>query len=224
MRFVLFIALACALPVRADDTPTMEEKAAIDAINRLGGTGSIDSKLPADARVVAKFEAATDVMLASLKKYPHIGGIDVFDATHFGEKGLTALKDLPGLRKLVLGKAALTPNGLAAIGQYKELRHLGLVNCGVTDASLAGLKKLTRLDHLSISDNPKITDKGMLTVKEFSRLQVLYLGNTSVGDKGLMELKGLDGLRTLSVVGTKITPDAAEKFADDMPNLRTVRR
>jgi hypothetical protein len=64
----------------------------------------------------------------------------------------------------------------------------------------------------------------MQTVKGFERLQVLYLANTSIGDAGLAELKVLDGLRTLNVGNTKVTAEAADKFADDMPNLRTVRR
>ena len=64
----------------------------------------------------------------------------------------------------------------------------------------------------------------MQTVKRFERLQALYLANTSLTDKGLRELKGLDGLRTLNVANSKITADAAEKFVDEMPNLRGIRR
>jgi hypothetical protein len=37
-------------------------------------------------------------------------------------------------------------------------------------------------------------------------------------------LKPLEGLRSLNVALTKVTPDAAMKFADEMPNLRVVRR
>jgi hypothetical protein len=64
----------------------------------------------------------------------------------------------------------------------------------------------------------------MATVKTLERLQALYLGKTGITDKSLPELKGLDGLKQLNVVGTKVTGDAAEKFADEMPNLRGVRR
>jgi Leucine-rich repeat (LRR) protein len=180
--------------------------------------------LSADGRVLAKFEAVSNATLSSLKKFPQIGGIDALDASQCTAKGFANLKELPNLQKLVLGKSFLTPEGVAAIGQCKELKHLGLVNAGLSDAELESLKKLTLLEHLTLSGNPKITDKGMQTVKEFDRLKVLYLGNTSISDEGLMELKKLDGLRTLNVSGTKVTQDAAEKFVDQMPNLRTVRR
>jgi hypothetical protein len=111
-----------------------------------------------------------------------------------------------------------------AIGQCLELRHLGLADAGLTDVELAGLKKLTRLEHLALSNNPKITDKGMQTVKGCERLRALYLASTALTDKGLAELKVLDGLRTLNVVNTRVTADAAEKFVDEMPNLRGIRR
>jgi hypothetical protein len=212
----------CALFATAADTPSAAETAAMNAIDKLGGKADIDAKLAAEARVTARFEAITDSTLAALKKYPQIGAIETFDATRSTDKDFTAIKDLPNLRKLVLHKGALSPASANAIGQFKELRYLALVDCNVTDAELVSLKKLTLLEHLTLSENPKITDKGMAAVKGFERLQVLYLSKTSITDKGLAELKPLDGLRTLSVMGTKVTAEAAEKFPDEMPNLRKV--
>jgi hypothetical protein len=224
MRIALLIVLASTTTAFAADTPTAEEKAAMDFVAKSGGKATLDPRLSAEARVSAKFEAVSDGLLTSLKKYPQIGGLDALDATNCTKKGFTALKDLPNLRKLVVGKTYLSPEGAIAIGQCTELRHLAIVNGMVTDAELESLKQLKMLEHLALSGNPKITDKGMQTVKEFDRLKVLYLGNTSITDDGLKELKGLDGLRTLAVGATKVTQDAAEKFADAMPNLRTVRR
>lgn len=208
----------------ADTTPTADEQKAIALVAKAGGKAEIDPKLPSAARVSAKFESAADAVLLGLKKAPQIGALDVFDATRCTEKGFAALHDLPNLRRLTLGKSAMTLGRARAIGQCKELRRLYLAECGLTDAQLATLKPLTLLALLDISGNPQVTDKGMATVKALERLQALFLGKTGITDKGLMELKGLDGLRQLNVVGTKVTGDAAEKFADEMPNLRAVRR
>jgi hypothetical protein len=216
--------IASTLTRAAEPAPTNDEKKAIDLVVKAGGKAAIDPKLPAPARVSAKFESATDGVLAGLKKTPAIGALDVFDATRVTDKGFSALKDLPNLRKLTLGKSEMSPARVTAIGQSKELRVLFLAGSGLTDAELTGLKNLTLLESLDISDNPQVTDKGMATVKTLERLQMLYLGKTGLTDNGLMELKGLDGLRSLNVVGTKVTGDAAEKFADEMPNLRGVRR
>jgi hypothetical protein len=232
VRFSLSGIFACGLTLglfalgakSADQTPTDGEKKAIDLVAKSGGKAEIDPKLPAVARVSAKFESATDGVLISLKKAPSIGALDVFDATQCTEKGFVALKELPNLRKLTFGKSEMKPARVNAIGQCKELRLLYLAGSGLTDAGLASLKNLTLLETLDISDNAQVTDRGMATVKTFERLQVLYLGKTSISDKGLMELKGLDGLRSLNVVGTKVTGEAADQFADEMPNLRSVRR
>ncbi|MBA4188213.1 MAG: hypothetical protein C0467_09380 [Planctomycetaceae bacterium] len=222
MRIVaLLLLLVCTASTTAQNT-TAGEKAVMTEIVRLGGKADIDTTLFFEARVVVEFETANDALLAALKKHPEIGGIKVADATKCTDKGLAALKDLPNLRKIVFGKATLTPTGASTIGQCKELRYLGLVGCGVTDAEFTGMKGLTMLEHLALSENPQITDKSMATVKGFERLRVLYLNKTGITDKGLAELKGLDGLRTLSVKATKVTSDAADKFIDQMPNLRTI--
>lgn len=226
MRLAAFALFLLALTATARPTadPTTEEQKVIAAVVKLGGKAEIDPKLHAEARVVARFETATDKLLDTLKKQPLVGAVEIFDATKCTAKGFTALKSLPQLRKFVVGKANLNMAAITALGQCKELRYLALVQCGLTDLELAGLMNLTLLEHLSLSNNPKITDKGMAVVKTLDRLQALYLSNTSITDQGLAELKVLDGLRSLNVTNTKVTADAADRFTDDMPNLRVVRR
>ncbi|MBN9122835.1 MAG: hypothetical protein J0I06_27470 [Planctomycetes bacterium] len=229
MRFTLagMFALSlttAALAQPADKAPTADEKKAIDLVTKAGGKAEIDPRLPPEARVSAKFEAATDGTLGALKKAPRIGALDVFDATRCSATGFTALQQLPHLRKLTLGRSVISGPGANAIAQCKELRVLYLAGAGLNDTELAALKKLVLLESLDISDNPQVTDAGMASVQALERLQVLNLSKTGITDKGLAELKSLDGLRSLQVVGTKVTADAAEKFADEMPNLRTVRR
>jgi hypothetical protein len=165
MRYALLLIFAPFLHATAQDTRTLAESAAIDAITQLGGKADTDTRLAKEARVVAKFEAPTDIVLANLKKYPQIGAVEIFDGTKCTERGLAVVKSLPHLHKVVIEKAALSANSLAAIGACKELRHLALVNSGVSDTELARLKDLSRLEHLALSENPKVTDTGMATVK-----------------------------------------------------------
>ena len=118
----------------------------------------------------------------------------------------------------------MTDKELAAIVGCKDLRELVIPESTVTDAGLAEIEKLPRLVALDLSDAVKVTDKGMAHIIKLERLEVLHLNKTSITDKGLLELKPLEGLRSLSVGGTKVTQAAAEKFPDEMPNLRVVRR
>lgn len=221
---MLLLGTATALAARAaDDTPTDAEQQAMTAAKLLQGKAAIDPDLHPDARVSVKFETLSDAPLVTLAKYPQVGSIQALDGTKCTEKGLAALKGLPHLRRLVLNKSGVTDKELAAIAECKQLRALVIPESTVTDAGLAVLPKLPRLQGLDLSDNPKISDKGMAHVKTLERLEVLYLNKTSITDKGLFELKPLEGLRSLSVGGSKVTAAAAEKFPEEMPNLRVVR-
>jgi hypothetical protein len=224
---LLALGLTAAAPpatAQPDPKPTPAEQKTIDLVTKTGGKAEIDPKLPAEARVAAAFETATDATLLNLKKAPQVGSLSVADAAKCTDRGFAALKDLPHLRKLVVGKSRMSGPVTGALGQCKQLRTLYLGDAGLSDQELIGLKKLTLLESLDISGNPQITDKGMVHLKALERLQALYLANTSITDKAFAELKSLDGLCALNVVGTKVTGDAADRFADDMPNLRTVRR
>jgi len=227
VRRALFGWLAIALiagfaRLPADDAS--EEEDAIRAATRWKGKARIDEKLPAAARVAVKFESLNDAALAALAKQPRIGSIQAFDGTRCTVKGLTTLQALPNLQRLVLNKSGVTDKGLAAIAGCKELRELTIPVSTITDGGLAALTKLMRLEALDLSDDAKITDKGMAQIQLLVRLEKLHLSNTAITDKALLELKPLEGLLSLSVMGTKVTASAAERFIEEMPNLRVVRR
>lgn len=207
-----------------DQQPTPDEQKAIAAIEKGMGTAGVDAALHKDARVAAKFETVTDATLLALARYPRVGAIQAFDATKCTAKGFNALKKLRHLRVLELNQSGVSDKELAEIGSCKELRKLVIPESSITDMGLVSIAKLTRLEYLDLSANEKISDRGMLQVKKLERLEFLFLNRTSISDRGLFELKPLEGLRSLNVALTKVTPDAAMKFADEMPNLRVVRR
>ncbi|MDB5307205.1 MAG: hypothetical protein JWO38_1407 [Gemmataceae bacterium] len=228
MRTVLALAfgigMTTALTGRAaDDTPTADEQKVIDAVRVLKGKASIDSGLHPEARVAVKFEAATDATLVALAKRPQVGAIQALDGRQCTGKGFAALADLPHLRRLVLNQSRATDKGLAVLAGCKQLRTLIIPESVVTDDGLAALEKMTRLEALDLSET-KVTDKGIAHIKRLERLEILHLNKTGITDKGLFELKPLEGLRSLSVGGSKVTAAAADKFPDEMPNLRVVRR
>jgi Leucine-rich repeat (LRR) protein len=222
--FAVLIPLCVAFATLAQPGPTAEEKAAMAAVMKLGGKTAIDPELPAGSRVTAKFDTATDATLKSLSKHPEIGSIQALEGRGCTEKGFKALHDLPNLRRLTLNVSGISDKELEVIVECKNLRELIIPASGVTDAGTAVLAKLPRLEALDLSENPRITDKAMTAIAGLERLERLFLGKTGLTDKGLMELKPLEGLRDLHVAGTKVTANAAEKFADEMPNLRVVRR
>jgi hypothetical protein len=208
----------------AQDQATPAEQAALRSVQLMKGAGGLDPALAPAARVSVKFPAAGDAALITLAKHKEVGAIQVLDATACTAKGFAALKALPHLRKLVLNRSGVTDKELAEIAGCSQLRALVIPEAQVTDAGVAAVEKLTRLESLDLSDNPRLTDKAAAHVKTLLRLENLFLNKTGLTDKGLAELKTLEGLRDLTVAGTKVTAKAAEAFADEMPNLRVVRR
>lgn len=227
MRSVLTLALGLTagfLPRATDDTPTPAEQNALTAARLVTGKAAIDPTLHADARVSVRLESATDATLSALAKQPAIGSIQVLDGRKCTAKGFAALKGLPHLRRLTLNQSGVSDKELAVIAGCTELRVLTIPESAVTDAGVAELPKLKRLEELNLSDAAKVTDKGMAHIKTMERLEVLHLDKTGITDRGLFELKPLEGLRRLSVAGTRVTDRAADKFPEEMPNLRQVRR
>ena len=225
MRSVLppLAALVAAAAVLAQE-PTPGEQAAVKAAVAMKGVTGIETTLAPAARVSVRFAAAGDAALTTLAKHKEVGALQVLDATACTAKGFAALKALPHLRKLVLNRSGVTDKELVEIAGCKELRVLVIPESQVTDAGLAAVEKLTRLDTLDVSENPRLTDKAAAHIKVLLRLENLHLNKTGFSDKGLAELRPLEALRDITVAGTKVTAKAAEAFADEMPNLRQVRR
>jgi Leucine-rich repeat (LRR) protein len=227
MRFLLppvAAALAAAALAAQQDQPTPQEATALATAKAHKGLGGIDPALAPAARVWVKFPAAADATLVALAKHPQVGAIQVTDGTACTTRGFAALKGLPHLRKLVLNKSGVSDQELAEVVKCGQLRVLVIPEASVTDAGLAGLAGLPRLESLDLSDNPRLTDKAAAHIKGLPRLENLFLNKTGLTDKGLAELRPLEALRDLTVAGTKVTAKAAEAFAEDMPNLRAVRR
>ena len=225
MRFAVpaFVALVLFTTAPAQE-PSAGEQAAIKAVGLAKGQAGIDPTLAPGARVSVKFLAAGDAALVTLAKHKEVGEIQIVDATACTAKGFAALKALPNLRRLKLNRSGVTDKELVEIATLSQLRVLIIPEAQITDKGTAELEKLTRLETLDLSDNPRISDKSMAHVKTLLRLENLFLNKTGLTDKGLAELKPLEALRDMTVAGTKVSAKASEAFADEMPNLRQVRR
>ncbi len=70
--FTALFGLALTSAFGADDTPTADEKKAIDAIVKAGGKASINSKLSAKARVAVEFETLNDIDAPVAQEIPAV--------------------------------------------------------------------------------------------------------------------------------------------------------
>ena len=114
-----------------------DEKQAVEAIEKLGGKVTRDSKRAG--------EPVTDVDLAHSKSLK--------------DDDLKILKEFKQLEWLSLNQTAVTDAGLAYVKDLKNLKTLGLLKTGVTDKGLVHLKGLKKLGAVNLIGT-KVTKKG----------------------------------------------------------------
>jgi hypothetical protein len=113
--------------------------------------------------------AITDDGLAALARLPRLKFAELSELKSVTPAGWAALAKAPSLRELYFNYCALDDDGLAELGKIKDLEFLvyhQLRDTGkISDAGLLGLKNLTNLRRLLIYSKP-VTEEGMKTLQE----------------------------------------------------------
>ncbi len=102
-----------------------------------------------------------------------------------------------------------------------ELTSLDLSPLQIADADLQALLSLTELQWLMMPNN-NLTDAGIetfLTVP-WKQLTLLRLDNSNLTDQGIEQLGRLPALRTLHIVGTKVSQAAVDRLMTSKRGLR----
>src|SRR5262249_30226625 len=132
---------------------------------------------------------------------------------------LSKLTKLTSLR--VIGLHNLTGTGFAHLRDTTGITELNLRFSKVTDAGLVGLKDWKHLQVLTLPET--ITDAGLAHLGKLPDLPILRLEDAKgITDAGLSSLKGLSKLEELNLIGTKIT-DAGLAHLEGLPALRYLR-
>jgi hypothetical protein len=155
--------------------------------------------------------------LASLGKLDALQVL-VLDNNLVDDAGLTALKNVHGLRELYLEQTRVVGPGLANLKELKHLSKLWLNENKLSDAGLANLAELSGLEELNLRGCP-VAGEGLKNLKGLTKLHTLNLGNTRLNDEGVAHLADLKGLKTLVLEGTEIT-DAAIPTLQAMKGLK----
>ena len=70
---------------------------------------------------------------------------------------------------------------------------------------------------------PKVTDVGLVHLKELTRLEGLGLHHTQITDAGLVHLKGMNELEWLDLNGTAVTDAGLAHLKDLFWNVRLTK-
>jgi hypothetical protein len=113
--------------------------------------------------------------------------------------------------------ADLTKTDLIPLTQLKAIETLFATQCKINDDSLKLLKDFPRLQMLYLPGT-NATDAGLKHLAGLNKLQHLSLSNTRITDAGLVHLAGMTQLIFLDVSNTSIT-DTGLKTLSRLPQL-----
>ena len=120
---------------------------------------------------------------------------------------------------VTLWKTKATDKDLELIKCF-DLVALGLTGTRVTDAGLVHIKDMKRLGDLELTDT-KVTDAGLAHLTKLGHLGILSLYGTKVTDLGLQHLKPLKSLYLLGLSHTAVT-DKGLVHLSELPSLETL--
>lgn len=139
------------------------------------------------------------------------------ECTDITDRGLEVLSCFPKLALLDVGNTAVTDEGLAAVSRLQDLEEISVAACeGVQGPGLRHLSGLSRLTHL-FADNCSVGDEVLPYIRHLP-LQVLSLNWTEVTDDGLPFIAGIPSLQELHLIGSRVSPEAADDFRSRHPD------
>jgi hypothetical protein len=133
----------------------------------------------------------------------------VVEAEPNNDASMLILKDLCGIRTLLIEGPKVTDKGLAYLKEWPQLKELYLMHTTLTDTGWEHIKDVTQLQMLYFGYDA--TDAELIKIKELPQLQVLHLYGSDVTDAGLECLKGLTQLQVLNL-SFNITDAGLEKL------------
>ena len=152
------------------------------------------------------------------------------DRTRNAIEGMRELAKSKSLRRLeaqlfddeFLALTSLLPDGSPPLPELREVRQSNSAGSVISDRGLANLGNLPSLIHLDVRWS-KVTDQGLVQLKELPFLRTLYLENCiGITDEGAAILATMPGLESLNISQTKITPAGVLRVAA-LPRLRCLR-
>lgn len=136
----------------------------------------------------------------------------------FSDEGIAKLTGLKKLETVDLLVPRFTDKAVASIAACPRVKWLGLAGTKVTDAAGDDLKKMKNLEMLSLALTAVGNDL-VAKLVDLPALKDLHLTGTQVDDKVFADLAKMKRLRLVALHGTKVTPQAVEKFKQANPNV-----
>jgi Leucine-rich repeat (LRR) protein len=203
------------------------QRAAVEAIRRLGGVARYDYQRDQETREggappgPAWLRELFGVDMVASVVNVELGPQKPVDAG-FDDAGLQQLEEplkaLPRLEWLGVDGAKVTDAGLKHLAGLSQVKRLYIWGTSITDSGLEHIQGLTQLESLVIRETG-ITDAGLRRLAGLKHLTRLDLTKTKITGPGLRHLEGLENLKLLHLGQTKIT-DAGLEYLTGFHHLK----
>lgn len=213
-RKLIHAAALLDLPPPPMETLDPQVTAALAEIERLGGVVTSDLSRPVQpvTSIRMKGDQFGD---QNLEHLPNVKSLDIESSkvTDVGLQRIGRIRSLTGCR---LNRADITDAGLASLAALPALEEVHVCHCDrVTDSGLLALKQVPRL----VLFGSQITDQTLTVLKDFPRLQLLGLRSDSLSDEGLSALADIPWLTRLALDHCHSLSDEALVRLAAMENL-----
>ena len=137
------------------------------------------------------------------------------------DSDMDLIAKLDKLERLDLSNTRVTDLGLLKLKDLKNVRELNLFYAElVTDEGLATMRNWTKIERIN-ARGTKVTDNTLALLAGKTTITALDIGYAEVTDSGLQQLSTLPNLRELAFGGNKLT-EVGLQVLRTMPQLRTL--
>ena len=138
------------------------------------------------------------------------------------EKNAKQLRQFTKLLYLKIIDPKLTDDDLVHLKSL-PLKALDVSGTSISDRGLNTIGEIKTLEGLLIGDNKRITDAGMITLKQLPKLRVLSVKNTSVTDVGVGTMINFPELGGLDISGLHNVTQNSLRSLSSLPGLTSLQ-
>lgn len=142
------------------------------------------------------------------------------NAKEISDKSFDALPKLSKLGLLNLAGVSLNEHALQRIGKMNSIQLLMLEDATFNSSHIKCLRNMQNLFHLSLKENKNITDELIEEIVQLKPLQELNLSDTNINDTQFLKLTRMRNLNSVSILGTKISPETLKTFRESHMLIR----
>jgi Leucine-rich repeat (LRR) protein len=206
------------------------QRAAVEAIRRVGGVAFYDWQFDAEGKMLRDPQPPGPAWLREFLGDDFLANVEVVGLLNvglgesepppvdFGDEDVHHLANLPHLRHLQLSGSRVTDDGLTSLGGLTRLEHLDFGGAPITGRGFAHLRRLKQLRKLWLCGSP-IRDEHLTHLAASPELETLNLRETQVSDAGMVHIAKLEELRDLDLANTRLT-DAGMIHVAKLPRLQ----